>query len=57
MLEIVDEVFALEKTDVPRAGEIVRHPAALSTLDGIRIAVMERHGVRWLMSFDSDLDR
>lgn len=57
VLEIADEVFAIEKADVLRAGEIVQHPAALSARDAIHIAIMERHGIRSLMSFDSDFDR
>lgn len=57
ILEIVDEVFAIEKADVLRAGEIVQNPASLSARDAVHIAVMERHGVRTLLSFDADFDR
>ncbi len=56
-LEIVDDVFAIEKEDVLRASEITLHPAKLSARDAIHIAVMERHGIRSIMSFDSDFDR
>lgn len=57
ILDIVDEVIAIEKCDVLRAGEIVQNPALLSARDAIHIAVMERHGIRSILSFDGDFDR
>ena len=57
LLEIVDEVLAIEKTDVLRAGEIVQNTAMLSARDSLHIAVMERHGIRSILSFDADFDR
>jgi predicted nucleic acid-binding protein len=57
VLEIVDDVLTIEKADVLRASEIAQHPAELSARDAIHIAVMERHGIRSIMSFDSDFDR
>jgi uncharacterized protein len=57
VLDIVDEVLPVEKTDVLRAAEIVQHPSGLSARDAIHIAIMERHGIRSLMSFDADFDR
>jgi predicted nucleic acid-binding protein len=56
-LDIVDEVFPIEKTEVLRAAEIARNPALLSARDAVHIAVMERHGVRSILSFDGDFDR
>jgi uncharacterized protein len=56
-LEIVDQVIPVEKQDVLRAAEIVRHRARLSARDSLHIAVMERHGVRSILSFDRDFDR
>jgi uncharacterized protein len=56
MLEIVDEVLPIEKRDVLRASEILQHPAHLSARDAVHIAVMERHGIRRIMSFDADFD-
>ncbi|MBI4910745.1 MAG: type II toxin-antitoxin system VapC family toxin [Acidobacteria bacterium] len=55
-LDIVDEVLPIEKRDVLRAGEIVQNPARMSARDALHIAVMERHGVRSILSFDSDFD-
>ncbi len=56
ILEITDEVFPVEKADVLRAGEIVQNPS-LSARDAVHIAVMERQGVRSVLSFDADFDR
>ena len=57
LLELVDEVFAIERADVLRASEIVQHPAALPSRDALHIALMERHGVHRILSFDADFDR
>jgi uncharacterized protein len=56
-LEIVDEVIPIEKAVVMRAGEIVQNPALLSARDALHIAVMERYGIRSILSFDADFDR
>ena len=56
-LDIVDDVFAIEKTDVLRAAEITENRAQLSARDSVHIAVMERHGIQSIMSFDADFDR
>jgi len=56
-LEIVDDVFAIEKADVLRAGEITQNRAALSARDAVHIAVMERQGIKSILTFDSDFDR
>ncbi len=57
ILNIADDVFAIEKTDVMRASEIVQDRALLSARDAVHIAVMERHGIRSILSFDADFDR
>ena len=56
-LDIVDEVFSIEKADVLRASEITHNPARLSARDSMHLAIMERHAVRSILSFDSDFDR
>jgi len=56
-LGIVDEVLPIEKVDVMRAAEIIRNPALLSARDAVHIAVMERHEIRSIFSFDGDFDR
>ncbi len=57
VLDVVDDVFPIEKADVLRAGEIVQNRALLSSRDSVHIAVMERHGIRSILSFDADFDR
>jgi len=57
VLDVVDEVLGIEKADVLRAGEIAQNRALLSARDALHIAVMERHGIRSILSFDADFDR
>ena len=57
VLDVVDEVFGIEKADVLRAGEIAQNRALLSARAAVHIAVMERHGIRSILSFDADFDR
>ena len=56
-LDIVDEVIPIGKAEVLRAGEIAQSPASMSACDAVHIAVMERHGIRSIFSFDGDFDR
>ena len=56
LLGMVDEVFPIEKSDVLRASEIVREAPRLSARDALHVAVMERHRVPRIMSFDADFD-
>ena len=53
-LDIVDVVIPIEKADVLRAAEITQR---LSARDALHIAIMERHGIRSILSFDADFDR
>ncbi|HEX3745945.1 MAG TPA: type II toxin-antitoxin system VapC family toxin [Bryobacteraceae bacterium] len=56
-LDIVDEVIPIEKAEVLRAGEIAQNRASMSARDAVHIAIMERHGIRSILSFDGDFDR
>jgi uncharacterized protein len=56
-LDIVDEVIPIEKAEVLRAGEIAQNRALMSARGAVHIAVMERHGIRSILSFDGDFDR
>ena len=56
LLGVVDEVFSVEAPDVMRAKDIVLGSMALSARDAVHLAVMERHGVRRLLSFDTGFD-
>ena len=55
-LDVVDEVFPVEKADVLRASDIAQSRPALSARDALHIAIMERRGVRSILSFDSHFD-
>ena len=57
LLKTVDDVFAVEKSDVMRAAEIAQHRASFSARDAVHIAVMEHHGIHSILSFDADFDR
>jgi predicted nucleic acid-binding protein len=57
VLDIVDEVFSVEKADALRAAEIVQSSARMSARDALHVAVMERHDIRSILSFDADFDR
>lgn len=56
-LEMVDEVYPVEKVDVMRASEIAGAPQVLSARDALHLAIMERHRVSTIFSFDSEFDR
>ncbi len=56
-LGMVDEVIPIEKADVLRAAEITQHSALWSAREAVHIAVMQRHSIQSIMSFDGDFDR
>jgi predicted nucleic acid-binding protein len=56
-LSVVDEVYPIEKADVLRASEIVQSSAGSSARDAVHVAIMERYGIRSILSFDADFDR
>ena len=57
LLNLVDEVFPIEREDVLRAATIVSGTGRQSARDALHIAVMERYGVSTILSFDRDYDR
>jgi predicted nucleic acid-binding protein len=57
LLGVVDEVFAVELTDVERAKDLVAGNPGLSARDALHIAVMGHQGVTRIMTFDTDFDR
>ena len=54
---VVDEVFPIEMRDVDRARRLVGSGSRVSARDAIHIAVMQRHDVPRVMSFDRGFDR
>lgn len=57
LLGVVDEVLPIGLAEVQRARDVVLADLGLSARDAIHIAVMERHGIDEIMSFDTGLDR
>jgi predicted nucleic acid-binding protein len=54
--EIVDEVYSIHDADVERAKTIVLGRRQLSARDAMHVAVMEREGVRRILTFDTGFD-
>jgi hypothetical protein len=56
LLSVVDEVLAIERTDVERARDVLLAVPQLSARDALHAAVMERRAVRAILTFDSGFD-
>ena len=56
LLGVVDDVFPVTVDVVKRAREIVLGSLALSARDALHVSVMERHGVKEILSFDRGFD-
>ena len=57
LLRVVDEVWGIELADVERAKTLLLGASSLSTRDAVHVAVMERHEVSRILSFDAAYDR
>jgi len=56
LLGIADEVLAVDRATAERAKEIVLGHKKASARDAVHLAVMERHGIERILSFDSGFD-
>src|SRR2546427_13117269 len=56
LLNVVDEVLPVDRTVVERAKQIVLGYQRLSGRDAVHLAVMERHGIEEILSFDTGFD-
>jgi len=56
LLGLVDEVLPVELADVELAKQVVLGGYQLSARDALHIAVMRRHGLEMIMSFDRGFD-
>jgi predicted nucleic acid-binding protein len=56
LLGAVDEVISVDRAVAERAKEIVLAHRKLSARDAVHIAVMERHGIQRVLTFDSGFD-
>ncbi|HEY7862910.1 MAG TPA: type II toxin-antitoxin system VapC family toxin [Thermoanaerobaculia bacterium] len=55
-LKIVDEVIPIEGRDVESAKSALLESPRLSARDAIHVAVMRRHGIRQILTFDRGFD-
>ncbi|MCU0506134.1 MAG: type II toxin-antitoxin system VapC family toxin [Chloroflexi bacterium] len=55
LLAVVDDVLSVERTDVERARRIVQ-TTLLSARDAVHLAIMRRHGITRIMTFDRGFD-
>ncbi|MDP6629990.1 MAG: type II toxin-antitoxin system VapC family toxin [Kiritimatiellia bacterium] len=56
LLGIVDEVFPIEEQDVRAAKDILLGSHRISSRDALHVAVMYRHVITSILSFDRDFD-
>ena len=56
LLGMVDDVFPIEPVDVSRAKTLVLERRRLSARDAIHVAIMERHDVSRILTFDRGFD-
>jgi predicted nucleic acid-binding protein len=56
LLSVVDDVLPVDREAVERAKDIVMGRRRLSARDALHVAVMERHAIARILSFDSAFD-
>lgn len=56
LLGVVDEVFPIDASIVEKAKSILLGKRRLSARDAVHLAVMERHGIKEVMTFDAGFD-
>ncbi len=56
LLSVVDEVLPVDHKAVERAKQIVLEYRRLSARDAVHLAIMEKHRIERILSFDSGFD-
>lgn len=56
VLGVVDEVYSVQLGDALRARDIILSRSGLSARDALHVAVMERHSVVQILTFDTGFD-
>jgi predicted nucleic acid-binding protein len=56
LLSVVDEVLPVDRNVAERAKQIVLGYQRLSARDAVHLAVMEKHGIERILTFDSGFD-
>ena len=53
---VVDVIHPVEREDVDRARRLIGAAGSLSARDALHVAVMQRHGITRILSFDAGFD-
>ncbi len=56
LLGIADEVLPVDRVSVERAKEILMGHRLMSARVAVHLAIMEQHGIKRILSFDSGFD-
>lgn len=56
IIGVVDEIYLIDAADVDRAKTVLAGSPGLSARDALHVAIMERHGVDRILSFDAGFD-
>lgn len=56
ILGVVDEVYSVESSDVLGAKDVLLGAYRLSARDSLHVAIMRRHGVSRILTFDQGFD-
>lgn len=56
LLGIVDELYPMDLADIQRAKQQLLRTTTLSARDALHLAVMQRHGITRILSFDRGFD-
>lgn len=56
LLGLVDRVLPIEGEDIQLAKDMLLRYSSLSARDAVHVAVMQRHGIERILSFDRDFD-
>lgn len=56
MLGVVDAVLSIERTEVEAARDLLLGYTSLSARDALHVAVMRRHSIDRVMTFDRGFD-
>ena len=56
LLRVVDEVYPVELADIDHAKSLLLGVTPLSARDAVHVAVMRRHDVERILSFDAGFD-
>ncbi|MEX2392974.1 MAG: type II toxin-antitoxin system VapC family toxin [Actinomycetota bacterium] len=56
LLGVVDDVLPIDLDDVERAKDVLLGRWKLTARDALHVAVMQRHGISEILTFDADFD-